>query len=87
MSSNIIPFLARLLNVIGSVIHHLRSLFSKIIILLDLSLQHLNVLFKSFNDFLTEMGPFSEFFFDLFVNVDISFKRLNCCLHFTVFEN
>ena len=70
-ASHIISLVAGLLNIAVCIVRHLSRL-SEIMILLGLSFQHFDVNFEPLYHFLAEMGPFSEFFFNLFVNVDVS---------------
>jgi len=49
-----------------------------VLVMLQFSLEALNHL-------LAELSPFGEFFFDLFVDLHVSFQCFNLCLHLVVF--
>ena len=50
---------------------------------LRFELLHLDL--KLFDNFLASMRPLGQLFFNLFVNLNISFEDLNLRLHFVVF--
>jgi hypothetical protein len=63
------------------------SRVTAILTLLLALVNFLQLMLEAFNDFLAKVRPFSEFLFDLLVNLDFALVRFNLLLHLVVLEN